>query len=154
MAQHIDRDFKTILLTWNPKKWAWESLPEMAEETAREGTCIDSWSVSHTKDIRPGDRFFLLHVGTEPRGIMASGAIISEPESKPHWDGSERSALFVEIEYDRLFPPDQQTLPLKELKKIAPRQHWTPQSSGTQLREEYVEAVERAWFAHSPSSGT
>lgn len=70
---------------------------------------------------------------------------MSEPESKPHWDGSERSTLYVDIEYDRLFKPEAFLLPLKQLRDLAPKQHWMPQSSGTYLKEEYNAKLEVAW---------
>lgn len=141
------REPKTILLTWNPKKWEWVNLDEMVDETSRLGSREVQWSVGRSKDIARGDRFYLLHLGLEPRGIMASGWITSEPESKPHWDGSERSALYVDIEYDQLFRPEQLILPVSKLKSLMPQQHWTPQSSGTIVREDYVAKLESAWTA-------
>ena len=139
------REPKTVLLTWNPNKWEWTNLDEMIEETTRLGSCLDQWSVGRSRDIAPGDRFYLLHLGAEPRGIMASGWIMSEPESKPHWDGSERSTLYVDIEYDGLFKPETRVLPLSQLQESAPRQHWTPQSSGTFVKAEYITNLETAW---------
>lgn len=146
------REPKTVLLIWNPNKWEWENLAEMVEETARLGSCLDQWSVGRSRDIASGDRFYLMHLGSDPRGIIASGWIMSEPESKPHWDGSERSTLYVDIEYDRLFKPETRILPLARLRELAPTQHWTPQSSGTLIKEEVVGTVEEAWNAVSPSS--
>ncbi|MBS1545771.1 MAG: HNH endonuclease [Bacteroidetes bacterium] len=146
------REPKTVLLIWNPNKWEWESLDDMVEETARSGSCLDQWSVGRSRDIAPGDRFYLMHLGAEPRGIMASGWIMSEPESKPHWDGSERSTLYVDIEYDRLFKPESCILPLAQLRELGPSQHWTPQTSGTFVKEELVGKVEEAWNSVSPSS--
>jgi 5-methylcytosine-specific restriction enzyme A len=138
---------KTVLLTWNPNKWAWVNLDEMVDETNRLGSQEDQWSVGRSKDIARGDRFYLIHLGTEPRGIIGSGWVTSEPESKPHWDGSERSALYVDIEYDRLFRPEQLILPVSKLRSLMPQQHWTPQSSGTFVREEYLAKLDSAWAA-------
>ena len=146
------REPRTVLLTWNPNKWEWVRLDEMVEETARLGSCLDQWSIGRSRDIAPGDRFYLIHLGSEPRGIMASGWIMSDPESKPHWDGSERSTLYVDIEYDRLFRPETRVLTLAELQQLAPRQHWTPQASGTFVKDEYVAQLEDAWNSLSTSS--
>ncbi|MBX2973231.1 MAG: HNH endonuclease [Flavobacteriales bacterium] len=147
MTTHIQaiREPKTILLTWNPKKWAWEDLDEMVQEVKDHGSCLDQWSVGRSKDINPGDRFYLLHLGIEPRGIIGSGWIISEPESKPHWDGSERSTLYVDVEYDRLFKPDQFILHIGKLRSEMPDQHWIPQSSGTFLRSMYLAKLDHIW---------
>lgn len=153
---HIDdmREPKTILLTWNPKKWTWEKLDEMVQEVKDHGSCLDRWSVGRSKDIAPGDRFYLLRLGAEPRGIIASGWIMSQPESKPHWDGSEASTLYVDIEYDRLFRPDQSILHIDTLNSAMPDQHWTPQSSGTVLRSEYSTKLEELWAGIHASENT
>lgn len=146
------REPRTILLTWNPRKWEWENLDEMISEVTNTGSCVDEWSVGRTKDIAPGDRFYLLHIGSEPRGIMASGWVMSHPESKPHWDGTERSALYVDIEFDRLFKPHGLPLSLSRLQELAPLQHWTPQSSGTYVKDEYLTVLERALDSMGTSS--
>jgi len=139
------REPKTILLTWNPNRWKWDRLDEMVEEVKERGSCLDQWSIGRSKDIAPGDRFYLLHLGAEPRGIIASGWVSSEPESQPHWDGSEASTLYVDIEYDSLHRPDQSILLLDVLKSSMPDQHWTPQSSGTTLRPEYATKLNELW---------
>jgi len=139
------REPRTVLLTWNPSKWEWTNLDQMIEETTNLGSCLDQWSVGRSKDIARGDRFYLLHLGLEPKGIMASGRVESEPELQPHWDNSERSALYVDIDYDRLFRPEKFVLSVAELHSVMPDQHWTPQSSGTFVREKYIERLDVLW---------
>lgn len=147
------REPKTILLTWNPNKWEWLNLDDMVAETARMGSCLDRWSVGRSKNIASGDRFFLIRLGVEPRGIIASGWVASEPESKPHWDESDRSTMYVDIEYDQLFKPEQLILPVTLLEAMLPQQHWTPQSSGTSIRKDCLAQLESAWATISGASG-
>ena len=75
---------RTFLLTWNPDKWGNE--PPHGK--------IDSWAC-RTKAPNEGDRVFLSCVGREPRGICASGRVVSFSSGgttrlDEHWD-SERS---------------------------------------------------------------
>ncbi|MBL0044082.1 MAG: HNH endonuclease [Flavobacteriales bacterium] len=126
----------------------------MVQEVKDHGSCLDRWSVGRSKDIAPGDRFYLLHLGVEPRGIMASGWVMSEPESKLHWDGSESSTLYVDIEYDRLFRPDESILHIDTLRSAMPDQHWLPQSSGTFLRSEYLVKMDELWAGNHASNKT
>ena len=64
---------KTFLFAWNPKKWDWTTLEQSIEEIKKTGKITDKWSVVSHKKIKPGDRVFLMRLGKEPKGIMASG---------------------------------------------------------------------------------
>ena len=70
---------KTYLLTWNPARFHWESLAEEAESVRRDGYFVGNWTCARTKSIRPGDRVFLMRQGVEPRGIVASGRVLTPP---------------------------------------------------------------------------
>lgn len=67
----------TYLFLWNPKKWSWTTLEQDIEEVDLTGRCSQRWSCGNTKSIQPGDRIFLLKVGTEPKGIIAAGCMYS-----------------------------------------------------------------------------
>jgi len=75
----------TYLLTWNPKRWQWENLEECVRAIEKRGYYKDSWSCGVTKKIRPGDRVFLIKLGAEPRGIVASGRAVSKVYKDKHW---------------------------------------------------------------------
>ncbi len=44
------------------------------------------WSCGNSKNIRPDDRVFMIRLGKDPRGIMASGRADSEVYKDRHWD--------------------------------------------------------------------
>jgi 5-methylcytosine-specific restriction protein A len=69
----------TYLFLWNPKKWTWTTLEQDIEQVDLTGRCSQRWSCGNTKSIQPGDRIFLLKVGTEPKGIIAAGFATSTP---------------------------------------------------------------------------
>jgi len=81
----------TYLLTWNPKRWQWEDLEECAKEIEQRGYHEDSWSCGVTKKICPDDRVFLIKLGAEPRGIVASGWAGSKVYKGKHWDKQARA---------------------------------------------------------------
>ena len=70
----------TYLFSWNPSHFHWDSLAEDAE-VVKSGKVLEwAWSCGNTKHIRPGDRAFIIKLGKEePRGIFASGTVLSHP---------------------------------------------------------------------------
>ena len=141
---------KAYLLTWNPKRWTW-SLPADLASIARRGFVDHRWSCGHTRRIERGDRVFLLRQGSEPRGIMASGAARSRVYEDSHWERGRRgSANFVDVRLDTLLDPEQDgVLPLARLRSGALREvHWSTQASGIEIPPAAAVALEQAWSAH------
>src|ERR1043165_5256318 len=98
----------TYLLVWNPKKWHW--WDDLGDSFRKAGKYyVGDWSSGNSKSIRKGDRVFLIRLGKEPRGIVASGFATSAPEEGKHWDQglrvSRRKARYVDIRLDVLLNP-------------------------------------------------
>ena len=146
---------KTYLFTWNPKQWAWEDLAVRAEENLLGIVVSEPWSChANSKRIKAGDRAFLIRLGEEPKGIIASGWISSDPKLGTHWNEVKaalgKKTFFADCEWERLLNPDVvEPLRLSELKtgKLADM-HWTPQSSGVQILDEITAELEEKWAAH------
>ena len=132
------------LRAWNPARWEWENLEEGIDELRMTGRTTLHWScVSHRK-VKPGDRVFLGQLGSTPRGIMASGQVVSEPFKAPHWNGEDREIWKVVIEFDVLLNPGRDAiLTLESLNtgNLA-KQTWTPMSSGIPILLEAAEELE------------
>ena len=140
----------TYLLTWNPNRWHWEDLPETANVVAEEGSAMISWSCGNTKKIESDDRAFLLRQGVEPRGIIASGTVVTPPYEAPHWDPQiQEPALYVDVELDALLDPESQDILWREVldEPHLSSMHWNAQSSGTTIPETVAAALEREWDA-------
>lgn len=76
----------TFVFTWNPERFP-DLLDTWRDEldTLRAGgTPVQSWA-THSRDAAIGDRAILLRQGTEPRGIIASGRVVSEPYLAQHY---------------------------------------------------------------------
>lgn len=143
---------KTFLLTWNPSKWDWIDLPKLANETSLGEVVQDRWSCS-SKQIKPGDRCFLAMVGSQNRGIIASGWATSLPIMGEHWNPekavSGEQCQFVNCEWEKLLNPKiDSPLLVSELKKILDF-HWTPQNSGVQIPDDVATKLENLWARHT-----
>ena len=98
---------KAYLFGWNPIKFAWEDIDENIKLIAATGKFEDNWSVVSHKTIKPGDRAYIVRVGVEPKGIFASGIIVSEPYVAFR---KGRHYYRVNIALDILFNPDKEPI--------------------------------------------
>lgn len=137
------------LLTVNPD--VSDTSDFLAEEAKlfRQGRVPEAsyWS-TRTLTHGAGDRVYLLRQGVEPRGIMASGWLVTgevEPDESFRGDGSE--ANYVWVAWDAVLDADD-LLPLSILKDLAPNTYWHPNSSGTRVKPEDEDAVDQAWADH------
>ncbi|WP_424347636.1 hypothetical protein [Kocuria sp. CH-021] len=109
-----------FVLLWNPGSWEWsqDDRDRMQQLIAEQGQAPDRWSTgSRTSGMHPGDRIFLLKVGTKPLGMIASGTARSEIEHWDHWDTErQEQAPFVDVAWDTLLCP-QEVLPREVLKE-------------------------------------
>ena len=141
----------TYLLTWNPKRWHWwQDFAELVDERRSDGSIVISWSCGNSKRIREGDRVFLIRLGQEPKGIMASGWAASTPYARLHWDAMKantgKTALYVDVVFDTLLNPEEHILPRKELSRgILSNMYWDSQSSGVLIPDNVAEALEEEW---------
>jgi len=145
----------SYLFVWNPNKWhQWTDpnnepyIEKNIEELKNTGKVTLMWSCRSHKSIRPGDRAFLARVGSTPRGIFASGKVVSEPFLSQHWSGEDKDVPRVLIEFDTLLNPEKEPiLTVDNLDKgNLSKQTWTPQSSGISIRPEAADELEEEWF--------
>ncbi|MCK6537389.1 MAG: HNH endonuclease [Polyangiaceae bacterium] len=147
----------TYLLTWNPKRWAWDSLPVDARRSAEGEVIKESWSCGNTKRIREGDRAFLVRLGREPRGVVASGWSHSEPSLGPHWDPERAArgdqALFIASEFECVIDPSVHALlSVEKLRGLSTNFNWSPQASGIEVPADLAAKLEEAWAKHLAAS--
>lgn len=139
----------TYLLTWNPKRWSWDSLQDEVDELNEKGFVKFNWSVGVSKRVKRGDRVFLIRLGEEPKGIIGSGWAESDVFEAEHWDESAREvgkyARYVDVRFDKLLNPDDEAiLPRKELDHLG-EMHWDSQISGIQIPDVVANRLENFW---------
>lgn len=133
----------TYLYTWNPARWTWNDLGIASARVVGGHGYHAHWSCGNTKRIKVGDRFLLMRLGVDPKGLLGCGMVTSEPYLLPHWD--EKKALQGEsaLRTDLLFQAldDTPLIPFSELKQDFPDVNWTPQGSGTTVPEIVADRV-------------
>lgn len=115
-------------------------------EISRNGFFEMQWSSGVTKKIKPNDRIFLMKLGVEPRGIVASGWATSEVRQNVHYKDKSRKALYVQVRFDTVLDssavfPIELLLHGKSYKGV----HWTPQASGMTIPEVIALQLEKDW---------
>lgn len=138
----------TYLFAWNPDKWNWTDLEENIENLKKSGSVTQKWSCVSHKQIKAGDRAFLVRLGVEPKGIMGSGIVVSEPFLSQHWSGKDKLVYRVLIEFDTLLNPTEESLLSIDIldQGELSNQVWTPQSSGISIKPELTDELEAVWF--------
>ncbi len=138
---------KTHLFVWNPIHWPWGNLQKNKDELELTGSSIETWSCGSTKAIYPGERFFLIRVGEDPKGIIGSGLIKTRPHTERHFK-EDRDYTCVHLEFDTIIDPKSEgILSVQTLTDNGfVDQVWIPRSSGISINPVYVERLEELWF--------
>lgn len=140
----------TFLLTWNPEKWQWENLNECIEQKNNPGWEF-KWSCGNNKSIQKGDRFFIIRLGKNPKGIFCSGWAASDSYEDDHYDEmlakDGKKSQFVKINIEYLLNPElEPILPRNDLNNgILQKMHWDSQSSGVRIPDEIAVELEKTW---------
>lgn len=137
---------RAFLFAWNPDKWEWPDLEQDIKDLAETSIFVDAWSCASHKAVREGDKAYLIKLGKEPKGIMGSGFVSSEPFMGENHRGQPRMRILVN--FDRLLNPyKEEILSLDVLKSGAlASQHWSTQSSGIAIKPELVYELESVWL--------
>lgn len=129
----------SYLLVWNPKKSDWHEI-EREERKVQTGRRLTiSWSCGNRKNMLIGSRVFLVRVGQNPKGLIASGRTVCEP----YKEGRKKS-LFVEFRADALSVDP--ILTVEHLQSaIGTEFNWTPEGSGIEIPTDIANDLERLW---------
>ena len=143
---------KAFLFGWNPIKFKWDNIDEDIKKLKTSGELVDNWSVASYKNIKPGDRAYVVRLGLEPKGIFASGYIQSAP-----YLASRKGRIYhrINIAFDVLLNPNKQPILTFDILKTGTLadQNWTPQASGISIRPQLVDELEGVWLSflsHDP----
>ncbi len=138
----------SFLFVWNPSQWPWEELKQDAETIKRNGKVSIVWTCQSHKKAQIGDRAFIIRVGEDPKGIVASGFITSKPFLSKHWRDN-KNVYRVSIDLEILINPNngEEVLPREALEQgNLGLQHWSSQSSGILIKEDIAMELEAMWL--------
>ena len=145
---------KTWLLTWNPKLWPWDDTltgyNEMRNEIKEIGVSYSKWTCGINKSIKKGDRIFLIKLGVNPRGMVASGYAESDVFEGTHWDNNKiaegKKARRIYIRFDKILNiDDNEILHYDKLLEISGKYNWSPMCSGVSIDESVAMLLEDFW---------
>ncbi|MCI2431172.1 HNH endonuclease [Candidatus Acetothermia bacterium] len=161
----------TYLLLWNPKRYNWNDLAIMSKKVKEGIPSIIRWSCGNSRHIKSGDRIFMKRDGRgrsavsrrlrrlweDPRGIFASGRVITGSFEDEHWDKAAALGItmYVEVELDTLLDPESDDILPRELLKSDKRfsaMHWDSQRSGIQIPDEIATELEKVWADFTTTS--
>lgn len=140
----------TYLFTWNPARWSWDYFQDSIDQLKSKGYCSERWSCGVTKRIRKGDRAFLIKLGKDPRGIIASGWITRDIFEDNHWSEEKAdsgcTAFYVGINWDTLLDPNIKIFHRFWLDRpIFSKMHWDSQASGVTIPDDVAQQLEKDW---------
>lgn len=146
------------LLSWNPSRWAWDSLAADRAATISGERADNRWRCGSTKPLE-GDRVFLMRTGTAPKGIVAVGKVTRAPYEAAHWDATRAEAgettHFIDVAFDAVRDAAADSIVmLEDLERKEPGQEWNPQSSGIEIKSKPARTLERLWKALPALSGS
>lgn len=137
---------KTFILMWRPAISSFTR--ERYEDFMYDFYCdaAMNWSVWEHDKAKRGDRFFMVKVGEDETGVVASGHFISEPYRGEDWSGKGRETYYMDIYIDHIFNP-WQTLILSNdvLKEQIPDFDWSGGHSGRLLSVPDSQKLEQLW---------
>lgn len=141
------------LLTWNPLRFQEAdpqyALSELYQDLLQVGFAITKWSCGVNTSIKFGDKVFLMRLGQEPRGIVASGIALSDVFTGTHWDEERRSkgvlAKRIYVKFDDIRLGNTGVLPIETLQEKFPNVFWSPQASGMRIPENVSASLMESW---------
>ena len=148
----IPAKLKSYLLTWNPEHFKDGGDAGVTPHTSNRWTC-------HSQQPKLGDRVFLVRVGVEPRGIVASGIVSRESFEDADWRDPTQTRRYIEFIPDDIRPTlADGMLPPQKLEQLntAPHENfrWNPQSSGIVIPAPIASALNDKWNSTKPLRNT
>lgn len=146
-----DEAVACYLLTHNPDRWNWEDIDLAIQELNEEGSHITSWSSGNRKNFEIGDRIFIIRLGVEPKGIIASGRVYNGHYKDISWDDEKSKAgilaNYIDVQFDVILNPEKENILLMEKLKIGKLgdMNWSTQSSGITIPRDIEELLEQEW---------
>ena len=137
------------LLSWNPEKWNWDTLPDDRSMTKAGQSVVHPWRCASTFPSE-GDQAYLVRTGTEPKGIVASGTVARASYESPHHDAARASrgetTRCIDVSFSDVRDAEQdQIVSLDVLQDRVPEQTWNPQSSGIEITAKLAGRLAKLW---------
>jgi hypothetical protein len=141
------------MLTWNPHQERPATLDEGVAQIARRKPHRNGWSVGNRRRLAIGARVFLIRQAKSPKGVVASGFTVSEPE--PTNDPDDHSN-YCDIDFTMVLHGEAgDILPLEDLQSdpVLKEVHWGSQRGGVEFTDDQAAQLEVLWREFLESAG-
>ncbi len=132
------------LLAWNPNNYDWEHVDEeycfqhMLNHVRSGGAAFDTWRCL-SKKVQCGDRVYIMRLGAEAKGIVATGYAVSDSYV-------ENDTKLIDIVLSDMIDFRAEPLISQEsLKELFPDQQWSPQGPGIAIQPDAAQWLIENW---------
>ena len=129
----------TFILRWNPAISSYKinsHLDIVSHVRKMQFPNNFNWSVREWENLKKGDTFILLQVGTDADGIAMIGRFISSPYEEESWRGDGSKVHYADMEiFDAFDLSEQKEFRTAEFEKDFPKIKWHGGHSGEELDE-------------------
>ncbi len=143
----------TYMLTWNPRQERPVNMDDGIAQIARGKPYRDGWSVGNRRNLALGSRVFLIRQGKAPKGVVAAGFTVSEPEPT---NNSDDHSNYCDIDFTMVLRGEEEdVLPLDNLQTdpVLKEVHWGSQRGGVEFTEDQAARLEVMWREFLESAG-
>ena len=149
---------KVWLITWNKNNWYWENFESKCESSKTGQTFVESWACANSNP-KVGDEVFLIKLGDQPRGIIGHGIVNRPIYEKTHYDATKaaegKKEKAIDVVFDRLINYEKDKfISQDELNAKCAGQHWSPQSSGIEIKPAVLPTLYALWHAVTEADNT
>ena len=142
---------KVWLITWNKNNWNWQNFEEICEGTKAGQTFVESWACANSNP-KIGDEVFLIKLGDQPRCLIGHGTVKQAQYEKDHYDPAKaaegKREKAIDVEFDRVINYEKDKyVDQAELNAKCGAQHWSPQNSGIEIKQEVLPTLRMLWAA-------
>ena len=142
---------KSWLISWNRQAFNWDNYEDVCERTQNGQSYIRDWTFT-SSNPRIGDEVYLIKLGQQPKGIIGHGRVKKETYEREHYnpekaaEGIKEKA--IDVEFDRIINYEKERfISQDELNEKCSAQHWSPQSSGIEIKPEVLPELRLLWKA-------
>ena len=142
----MNTDQSAYLLTWNPKHYPMVKQVEGSDEGQSYSAGDEIRWTCVSKQPNVGDTVYLVRVGEEPRGIVAKGIVTKKSYFDTDWLEPEKQRQYIDFCFDDIrLSCEQGLIPMMLLERVYPDQKWSPQSSGIEIKQDYLSSLSEQW---------
>lgn len=149
--QHEEEPSDTYVMRWNPdiSSYSMDDFEDEMDCIMDEGRTI-TWSIWDYRDVKIGDRFFLLKVGSGTTGIVMEGTIVSLPYRGEDWSGRGREVYYVRMKPNCIIHPDRtdHLITTEALSRHITTVNWNEGHSGEKLERKEAKMLSALWEDH------